>query len=119
MMSPETDDPAFGGSAPARTISDTCDEQIPALSSFGWDASIPGSATDLNHPPSRNFARDAANPITRMDALSDVLRVVQLTGAIYLRGAFSAPWSVISYADLAFCSACLPPTERVVSFHLV
>jgi hypothetical protein len=54
-----------------------------------------------------------------MDALSDVLRVVQLTGAIYLRGAFSAPWSVISYADLAFCSACLPPTERVVSFHLV
>jgi hypothetical protein len=26
-----------------------------------------------------------------MDALSDLLRVVQLTGAVYLDGAFSAP----------------------------
>jgi AraC-like DNA-binding protein len=54
-----------------------------------------------------------------MDALSDVLRVVQLTGAIYLRASFTAPWSVIGYADPALCSAYLPPTERVVSFHLV
>ncbi len=54
-----------------------------------------------------------------MDALSDVLRVVQLTGAVYLDGAFSAPWCVIVPADSALCSAYLPPAERVVSFHLV
>lgn len=54
-----------------------------------------------------------------MDALSDVLRVVQLTGAVYLNGAFSAPWCVIVPADSALCSAYLPPSERVVSFHLV
>ena len=54
-----------------------------------------------------------------MDALSDVLRVVQLTGAVYLDGAFSAPWCVNVPADSALCSAYLPPSDRVVSFHLV
>jgi len=54
-----------------------------------------------------------------MDALSDVLRVVQLTGAVYLNGAFSAPWCVIVPADSPLCTAYLPPSERVVSFHLV
>ncbi len=54
-----------------------------------------------------------------MDALSDVLRVVQLTGAVFLDGAFSAPWCVIGHADSALCSSYLPPSERVVSFHLL
>jgi len=54
-----------------------------------------------------------------MDALSDVLRVVQLTGAVYLDGAFSAPWCVNVPADSLLCSAYLPPSERIVSFHLV
>ena len=54
-----------------------------------------------------------------MDALSDVLRVVQLTGAVFLDGAFSAPWCVIGHADSALCSGYLPPSERIVSFHLV
>ena len=54
-----------------------------------------------------------------MDALSDVLRVVQLTGAVYLDGAFSAPWCVIVPADSPLCSAYLPPSERIISFHLI
>jgi AraC-like DNA-binding protein len=54
-----------------------------------------------------------------MDALSDVLRVIQLTGAVYLDGAFSAPWCVNVPADSPLCTAYLPPSERVVSFHLV
>ena len=54
-----------------------------------------------------------------MDALSDVLRVVQLTGAVYLDVTFSAPWCTIGHADAALCSAYLPPSERIVSFHLV
>ena len=54
-----------------------------------------------------------------MDALSDVLRVVQLTGAVFLDGRFSAPWCVIGQTDSALCSGYLPPSERVVSFHLV
>ncbi|MGO4329128.1 AraC family transcriptional regulator [Cupriavidus sp. 2TAF22] len=54
-----------------------------------------------------------------MDALSDVLRVIQLTGAVHLDGSFSAPWCVIGQADSALCSAYLPASGRVVSFHLV
>ena len=54
-----------------------------------------------------------------MDALSDVLRVVQLTGAVYLHGALSAPWCVIARMEPGFCALYLPPSERVVSFHLV
>jgi AraC-like DNA-binding protein len=54
-----------------------------------------------------------------MDALSDLLRVVQLTGAVFLDGSFSAPWCVIGHADSALCSGYLPPSQRVVSFHLV
>ena len=54
-----------------------------------------------------------------MDALSDVFRVVQLTGAVYLDGSFSAPWCVVGEAESPLCAAYLPPSERVISFHLV
>jgi AraC family transcriptional regulator, alkane utilization regulator len=54
-----------------------------------------------------------------MDALSDVLRVVQLTGAVYLDAAFTAPWCVFGQADATLRATYLPPAERVVSFHLI
>src|ERR1700675_2862127 len=54
-----------------------------------------------------------------MDALSDVLRIVQLTGAVYLDATGSAPGCVVVPADSPLCSAYLPPSERVVSFHFV
>lgn len=54
-----------------------------------------------------------------MDALSDVLRVVQLTGAVYLDGAFSSPWCVVVPADSPLCSHYLPSSDRVISFHLL
>lgn len=54
-----------------------------------------------------------------MDVLSEVLRVIQLTGAVYLDGKFSAPWSLLSRPDEAFCAVYLPPSDRVVSFHFV
>jgi AraC-like DNA-binding protein len=54
-----------------------------------------------------------------MDALSDVLRVVRLTGAVYLDGALSSPWSIVVPADSPHCAAYLPASERVISFHLI
>ena len=54
-----------------------------------------------------------------MDALSDVLRVVRLNGAIYLDGEFAAPWCVIGRADAELCEGYLPRSERVLSFHFV
>jgi AraC family transcriptional regulator, alkane utilization regulator len=54
-----------------------------------------------------------------MDAVSDVLRVVHLSGAVYLNAEFTAPWCVIGQTDAALCAAFLPRSERVVSYHLI
>lgn len=54
-----------------------------------------------------------------MDAVSEVLRVVHLGGAVYLNAEFSAPWCVLAQANAALCAAYLPRSQRVVSYHLV
>ncbi|HEY1386421.1 MAG TPA: AraC family transcriptional regulator [Dongiaceae bacterium] len=54
-----------------------------------------------------------------MDAVSDVLRLVRLGGAVYLNAEFTAPWSVISRTDAELCVTYLPRSERVVAFHLI
>jgi AraC family transcriptional regulator, alkane utilization regulator len=54
-----------------------------------------------------------------MDALSDILRVVQLSGAVYLSAEFTAPWCVFAQADSNICAAYLPRSDRLVSYHLV
>jgi AraC-like DNA-binding protein len=54
-----------------------------------------------------------------MDALSDVLRVVRLNGAVYLDGEFAAPWCVIGRAEPRLCAGYLSCAERVVSFHFI
>ncbi|OUL77938.1 AraC family transcriptional regulator [Paraburkholderia hospita] len=54
-----------------------------------------------------------------MDAVSDVLHVVHLRGAVYLNATFTAPWCVIGRPIAALCAAYLPRCERVVSYHLI
>ena len=54
-----------------------------------------------------------------MDALSDVLRTVKLSGAVYLNGEFGAPWCVGGPADAALCAAFLPKAKDVVTYHLI
>lgn len=54
-----------------------------------------------------------------MDAVSDVLRVVSLGGAVFLNGEFTAPWCVATEADATFCAGYLPRAEKVASYHLV
>ncbi|WP_233887426.1 AraC family transcriptional regulator [Paraburkholderia flagellata] len=54
-----------------------------------------------------------------MDAVSDVLRAVRLSGAVFLNGTFTAPWCLIGRTDASLCGAYLPASERVVSYHLV
>ena len=39
-----------------------------------------------------------------MDALSDVLRVVRLSGAVYLNAEFTSPWCTESPKDAALCA---------------
>jgi AraC-like DNA-binding protein len=54
-----------------------------------------------------------------MDALSDVLRLLRLSGAVYLNGDFTAPWCVVGHVSKALCATFLPRAERIVSYHLI
>jgi len=54
-----------------------------------------------------------------MDALSEMLRVVRMVGAIFIHARFSAPWCYYSpRADVA-APFLEPGAERVVIFHMV
>jgi AraC-like DNA-binding protein len=54
-----------------------------------------------------------------MDVLSDVLRVVRLSGAVFFTADFSSPWSVDSPLPEMLAPAVMPETECVVLFHIL
>ena len=54
-----------------------------------------------------------------MDALSDVLRVIRLTGAVFLSAEFTAPWSVLAGSASGDCAAYMPNAKHLVYYHLV
>jgi AraC-like DNA-binding protein len=55
----------------------------------------------------------------RMDALSDVLRLVRLTGAVFLDAEFTAPWCVGEPSGLEACIEQMPRAQHIVIYHLV
>jgi AraC-like DNA-binding protein len=54
-----------------------------------------------------------------MDALSDLLRVVRLTGGVFLEAEFSAPWSIKSQVGPEDCRFVLSEPARLIAFHYV
>jgi AraC-like DNA-binding protein len=56
--------------------------------------------------------------LQNVDVLSDVLRVVRLSGAVFFRAAFSAPWALAS-PDARLLSALLAPGRHLVLFHAI
>lgn len=54
-----------------------------------------------------------------MDALSDVLRVVGLRGAILLEARFRAPWCVTSSISAEHCKPYMDSPAHVISYHYV
>ena len=54
-----------------------------------------------------------------MDALSDVLRVVHLTGGVFLHAEFSAPWCIASHITPELCQPVLGPVSQVILYHYV
>ena len=54
-----------------------------------------------------------------MDALSETLRVVRLTGAIFVNARFTAPWCYQSARADTVAPLLEPDAERVVIFHMV
>ncbi len=53
------------------------------------------------------------------DVLSDVLRVVRLTGAVFFRGDLSAPWAFEPMHKEQLARMLLPGAKRLVLFHVV
>lgn len=54
-----------------------------------------------------------------MDALSEVLRVLGVTGGIFLEGRLTAPWCVTSRVVPEDCRPHLTQTAAIVAFHYV
>lgn len=54
-----------------------------------------------------------------MDAISDVLRAMRMGGALYLNAEFTAPWCTTARPDRELCTAFMPRSERVISYHLI
>jgi AraC-like DNA-binding protein len=54
-----------------------------------------------------------------MDVLSDVLRAVRLTGAVYFDVNARAPWVAASPAVSSICANVMPEYEHVISFHII
>jgi AraC-like DNA-binding protein len=54
-----------------------------------------------------------------MDALSDVLRVVGLTGGVFLDARFTAPWAIQAALEPELCRPFMTPPDRLICFHYV
>ncbi|HUK24195.1 MAG TPA: AraC family transcriptional regulator [Terriglobales bacterium] len=54
-----------------------------------------------------------------MDILSDVLRVVRLSGAVFFTAEFSSPWALDSPSPKLLASIVMPDAECVVLFHIL
>ena len=54
-----------------------------------------------------------------MDALSDLLHVVRLSGGVYLDAEFSAPWCVSAQGSPEDCRLAMVEPARIMAFHFV
>ena len=54
-----------------------------------------------------------------MDVLSEVLRGVRLTGAVFFDIEATAPWAVASPSTDEIRARVMPGSEHLMSFHLV
>ena len=54
-----------------------------------------------------------------MDALSDALRVMGLTGGVFLEACFTAPWCILGQVGPQHCQPYLNTPSHVICFHFV
>jgi len=54
-----------------------------------------------------------------LDALSDILRIVRLTGAVFMDAEFTEPWCIGEPSGVEVCVEHMPQAQHVVIYHLV
>src|SRR5207244_11154960 len=64
--------------------------------------------------------RRGARAVTAtVDVLSDVLRAIRLTGAVYFDVEVSSPWVADTPPSRDIAGAVMPGAQRVIAYHLV
>ena len=54
-----------------------------------------------------------------MDALSEVLKTIRLTGAAFFASELRAPWAIVAPSSRAIADALMPEADHVVPYHFV
>jgi AraC family transcriptional regulator, alkane utilization regulator len=54
-----------------------------------------------------------------MDVLSEVLRLVRMTGAVFLNAELTAPWLTESPPSNVLAEALMPEAEHLIEYHLI
>lgn len=57
--------------------------------------------------------------VAKTDVLSDVLRAVRLTGAVYFDFELSSPWVAEAPPSRAIAATVMPGADRVIEYHLI
>src|SRR5262249_57289362 len=85
----------------------------------GRGASIGRDPAPAHAQASGLLARNAGSGGGAMDALSDVLRIVRLTGAVFMDAEFTDPWCIGEPSGVEVCIEHMPGAQHVVIYHLV
>ena len=65
------------------------------------------------------LARPLGGVAMKADVLSDVLRAVRLTGAVYFDFELSAPWVAEAPESKLIAASVMPGSQRVIEYHLI
>jgi AraC-like DNA-binding protein len=84
------------------------------------DSSVRIEVTDENDAGAAVLAQSSTQASAAPpDALSDVLRLVQLTGAVFLQAEMTAPWAVQAPSSRVLARQLMPGAEHLIEYHLV
>lgn len=53
------------------------------------------------------------------DPITDFVNALSLTGAVFLRAEFTAPWAIIAHVSQEDCRPFMPVPRRVIAYHIV
>ena len=83
--------------------------------------SRPSKCVNRPAPPSERDARASGAPGAgrSADVLSDVLRSVRLTGAVYFDFDLSSPWVAEAPPSREIAATVMPGAQRVIEYHLI
>lgn len=90
------------------------------FSGASWGASIAITPAPAHDWPAGSHDRNAGTEKEAfLDALSDVLKAVRLTGAVFLDAEFTAPWCIGEPSGIEVCVSHMPDAQHVVIYHLI